>query len=74
MVRSSRGSVRPLDEPTTLNAMSTPMNDYDNRALQDIRAWQGRKPSRRLRNAIPESVRERAGELVDRGRLCCFRG
>lgn len=48
--------------------MSTPMNDYDNRALKDIRAWQGRKPSRRLRNAIPESVRERAGELVDRGK------
>lgn len=44
------------------------MNDYDNRALEDIRAWQGRKPSRRLRNAIPESVRERAGELVDRGK------
>jgi len=48
--------------------MSTPMNDYDSRALKDIRAWQGRKPSRRLRNAIPESVRERAGELVHRGK------
>ena len=48
--------------------MSPPMNDYDNRALEDIRAWQGRKPSRRLRNAIPESVREPAGELVDRGK------
>jgi hypothetical protein len=48
--------------------VSTPMNDYDSRALKDIRAWQGRKPSRRLRNAIPESVRERAGELVDRGK------
>lgn len=68
MVRHSRGPVRPLDEPTTLNAMSTPMNDYDNRALKDIRAWQERKPSRRLRNAIPESVRERVGELVDRGK------
>jgi len=44
------------------------MNDYDNRALKDIRAWQGRKSSRRLRNAIPESVRERAGELVVRGK------
>lgn len=48
--------------------MSTPMNDYDYRALKDIRAWQERKPSRRWRNAIPESVRERAGELVDRGK------
>jgi hypothetical protein len=48
--------------------MSTPMNDYDSRALKDILAWQGRKPSRRLRNAIPKSVRERAGELVDRGK------
>ncbi len=44
------------------------MNDYDSRALKDIRAWQGRKPSRRLRNAVPGSVRERAGELVDRGK------
>lgn len=44
------------------------MNDYDNRALKDIRAWQGRKSSRRLRNAIPEPVRERAGELVVRGK------
>lgn len=48
--------------------MHTPMNDYDKRALKDIRAWRGRKPSRRLRNTVPESVRERAGELVDRGK------
>jgi hypothetical protein len=48
--------------------MSTPMNAYDDRALKDIRAWQGRKPSRRVRNAIPESVRERAGELAARGK------
>jgi hypothetical protein len=48
--------------------MSTPMNDYDSRALQTIRAWQGRKPSRRLRDAIPESVRGRTGDLVARGK------
>ena len=44
------------------------MIDYDKRVLKEIRAWQERKPSRRLRNAIPESVRERAGELVERGK------
>ena len=44
------------------------MNDYDRRALQEIRAWQSRKPSRRLRDAIPESVRGRAGDLVARGK------
>jgi hypothetical protein len=57
-----------LDGSRTLEPVSVPMNDHDSRALEDIRAWQGRKPSRRLRSAIPAPVRDRAGELVVRGK------
>lgn len=48
--------------------MPSQMNHYDNRALDEIRAHQSRKAARRVRNAIPESVRERAVELADRGK------
>jgi hypothetical protein len=43
------------------------MNDYDAQALEQIRAWQQRTPTQRLRKAIPESVRERGGHLIRRG-------
>lgn len=44
------------------------MDPYDQRALAEIRAYRARKPSRRIREAIPVRVREKAGELAVRGR------
>lgn len=44
------------------------MNPYDRAAWDEIQAHHARTPTRRIRDVIPARVRERGGELVERGR------
>jgi hypothetical protein len=57
-----------VDNPAAPSPVLRAMTADDQRALEEIRAWQSRKPARRLRGALPAPVRERAREFLGSGR------